>query len=115
MGMFLSFSVVVLKWCADTKIRQIHSNIYNALINALSTHWIYINLKAIFYIHVKNSPTDTVYILYIAENKLRKKSSKQNECKPFNDLCTHYTDLHTHTHMHMHNCSYNWILILFIS
>ena len=38
--------------------------IYHALINALSTHMIHINLNMIFYTHVKHSPTKTIYIKY---------------------------------------------------
>ena len=47
--------------------------IYNALINALSTHMIHINLNMILYMHVEHSPTKTVYMKY-------------------------YTETHTHTH-----------------
>ena len=36
--------------------------IYHALINALSTHMIHINLHMIFYTHVEHSPTKTIYI-----------------------------------------------------
>ena len=38
--------------------------IYLALINALSVHMIHINLNMIFYTHVKDSPTKTIYIKY---------------------------------------------------
>ena len=38
--------------------------IYHALINALSVHMIHINLNVIFYTHVKQSPTKTIYIKY---------------------------------------------------
>ena len=38
--------------------------IYHALINALSTHMIHINLNAIFYKHVEHSPTKTIFIKY---------------------------------------------------
>ena len=38
--------------------------IYHALINALSTHMIHINLNMIFYTHVEHSPTKTIYIKY---------------------------------------------------
>ena len=41
--------------------------IYHALINALSTHMIYINLNTIFYTHVEHSPTKTIYIKYYLE------------------------------------------------
>ena len=39
-------------------------HIYHALINALSTHMIHINLNMIFYTHVEHSPTKTIYIKY---------------------------------------------------
>ena len=41
--------------------------IYQALINALSAHMIHINLNTIFYTHVENSPTKTIYIKYYTE------------------------------------------------
>ena len=59
--------------------------IYRALINALSTHMIHINLNMIFYTHVEHSPTKTIYIKYYIKKKLQ----------------------HTHT-----DCSRNWVLIL---
>ena len=43
--------------------------IYHALINALSTHVIHINLHMIFYTHVEHSPTKTIYISIIQKNK----------------------------------------------
>ena len=39
--------------------------IYHVLINALSAHTIHINLNAIFYTHVEDSPTKTIYINYV--------------------------------------------------
>ena len=48
--------------------------IYHALINALSAHIIHINLNAIFYTPVEDSPTETIYI-------------------------RHYMHTHTHTHL----------------
>ena len=48
--------------------------IYHALINALSTHMIHINLNMIFYTHVEHSPTKTIYIkCYTKKRKKRKK------------------------------------------
>ena len=35
--------------------------IYHALINAQNVHIIHINLNTIFYTHVEDSPTNTVY------------------------------------------------------
>ena len=58
--------------------------IYHALINALSTHMIHINLNIIFY---------SIYIKYY---------KKQNK-----------NALQTHTHMHAHTDRIgNWVLIL---
>ena len=45
--------------------------IYHALIKALSTHIIHINLNMIFYTHVEHSPTRTVYIKYYMEKQTR--------------------------------------------
>ena len=42
--------------------------IYHALINALSTHMIHINLN-IFYTHVEHSPTKTIYIKYYTQKQ----------------------------------------------
>ena len=39
-------------------------HVYHVLINALSDHMIHINLNTIFYTHVDDSPTKTVYIRY---------------------------------------------------
>ena len=38
--------------------------IYHALINALGTHMIHVNLNMIFYTHVEHNPTKTIYIKY---------------------------------------------------
>ena len=54
--------------------------IYDALINALSTHMIHINLNMILYTYVEHSPTKTVYIKYYTKTK---------------------TALRTHTHKHL--------------
>ena len=53
--------------------------IYHALINALSAHFIHSNLNTIFYTHVVDSPTKTVYIRHYMQ-----------------------TNKHTHTHAHTH-------------
>ena len=42
--------------------------IYHALINALSTHMMHINLNITFYTYVEHSPTKTNYIKYYTEN-----------------------------------------------
>ena len=39
--------------------------IYHALIKALSTHMIHINLNMIFYTHVEHSPTKTIYMNFL--------------------------------------------------
>ena len=39
-------------------------SIYHALISALSTHMIHINLNMIFYKHVEHSPTKTIFMKY---------------------------------------------------
>ena len=67
--------------------------IYHALINALSTHMIYINLNTIFYTHIEDSPSST------------------------KTICIRHC-MHTHTHICMHilythnDCSRNWVPIL---
>ena len=42
--------------------------IYHAVINALSTHMIHMNLNMIFYTLVEHSPTKTICIKYYMEN-----------------------------------------------
>ena len=42
--------------------------IYHALINALSAHMLHINLNMIFYAHIEQSPTKTIYIKYYTKN-----------------------------------------------
>ena len=69
--------------------------IYHALINALSTHMIHINLHMIFYTHVEHSATKTIYLKYYI----------------FLFFLTHYK--HTRARTHTHNdCSKNWALVL---
>ena len=55
--------------------------IYHVLINALSAHMIHINLNTIFYAHVEDNPTETIYIR-------RYKRAR--------------THTHTHTHARTH-------------
>ena len=43
--------------------------IYHALINALSTHMIHVNLNMMFCTHVEHSTTITIYIKYYTKNK----------------------------------------------
>ena len=57
--------------------KQQHTNHTNkiiiliALINALSTHMIHINLDMIFCTHVEHSPTKTIYTNYYTETHTR--------------------------------------------
>ena len=60
--------------------------IYHALINALSANIIHININTIFYTHVEDIPTKTIY-------------------------GRNYMETHTHTHTH-NDCGRNWVLIL---
>jgi len=46
--------------------------IYHALINALSTHMLHINLSMIFCSHVEHSPTKTIYIKYYTKTTTTK-------------------------------------------
>ena len=68
-----------------TQIIIIIMYIDHALINALSTHMIHINLNMIFYTHVEHSPPKTIYIKYYTENNNKKHM--------------HYT--HTHTYIYI--------------
>ena len=68
--------------------------IYHALINALSTHMIHINLNMIFCTHVEHSPTKTICIKYY--KKIIYKKNKKYA-------------LHTHTHTHTHTFNTNII------
>ena len=45
--------------------------IYHALIDALSTHMMHINVNTIFYLHVEQNPTHALYILFQAKNSNR--------------------------------------------
>ena len=58
-------------YCYDTTIMYI----YRALINALNGRIIHINLNTVFYTHLEDSPTKTIYI-------------------------RHYVETNTHTHTH---------------
>ena len=58
--------------------------IYHALINALSTHMIHVNLNTIFCTHVEHSRTKTIYIRY-------------------------YVETHTHTHIHTHTLTHTHV------
>ena len=43
--------------------------IYHALINALTTHMIHVNLNTMFYTYVEQSPTNAMYIKYYMKKK----------------------------------------------
>ena len=72
--------------------------IYHVLINALSAHIIHINLNMIFYTHLEDSPTETIYIRHNIRTCTRTHARK-------------HARTHTHTHTHT-DCSINWVLIL---
>ena len=86
--------------------------IYHALINALGTHMIHINLNMIFYTHVEHSPTKTVYIKYY--KRFIKKTTKTHthtQQKHYKNTHTHthmYTHMHTHTHTHTCACAHTY-------
>ena len=71
--------------------------IYHALINALSTHMIHINLNTIFYTHVEHGPAKTIYIKYYMGK----------QANTHTHACTH-TRTHTHTHTHAVYCVGWW-------
>ena len=71
--------------------------IYHVVINALSAHMIHINLNMIFYTHVENTPTKTIYIKYY------KTKTKQNALQTLTHICARaHTHTHTHTHMYIY-------------
>ena len=69
--------------------------IYHALINALSTHMINVNLNTIFYTQVEHSPTKTIYIRYYME------IHRHTRTRTHTHTHTH-TRVHTHTHTKTH-------------
>ena len=77
--------------------------IYHALIKALSTHMIHINLNMIFYTHVEHSPTKKTFFVHkvlYGKNKHTHTHTHTN---------THTPHMHTHTHTHTHTCTPQWI------
>ena len=74
--------------------------IYHALINALSTHMIHINLNMIFYTCVDHSPTKTIYIKYYTKTKTHNTHTRTH-------ARTH-ARMHTHTHTVPYLCTV-WI------
>ena len=102
--------------------------IYRALINALSTHMIHVNLKMMFYTHVEQSPirNNLHKVLY---GNTHTKLQWIQMCMTLISIihacmrtCTHMQacrharmHMHTHTHTHTHTLtmtSRNWVLIL---
>ena len=70
--------------------------VYHVLINALSAHTIHINLNTIFYTHIDDSPTKTIYIRYYMDT---------HTCM---HACTHpHTHVHAWTRAHAHLEAYN--------
>ena len=63
---------------------------HHALINALSTHMIQINLNTMFYTHTEQSPTNAMYIKYQA-----KTNKKQVNAMNSNHLYMHEFSNHT--------------------
>ena len=59
--------------------------IYHVLINTLNTRIIHINLSTIFYTHIEDSPTKTIFL-------------------------KHYVETHARTHTH-NDCSRNYVLV----
>ena len=85
--------------------------IYHALINALSTHMIHVNLNIIFCTHVEHSPTKIIYMKYYTE-----KQTPHTHCNEFKcvwhwsvSYIIHALTAHTHTR---NDHSRNWVLIL---
>ena len=81
-------------------------NNYHALINALSTHMIHINLNMIFYICAEHSPSKTIYIKYYRETHTHTHTHTHAR-----------THAHAHTHMHalMHACTHTLSLSLIVA
>ena len=73
--------------------------IYNALINALSTHMIHIKLNMILCTHVGHSPTKTVYIKHYTKNKTKNTLETQT-CMHARTYARTHASTHTHTHTH---------------
>ena len=83
-NVFVATKVTKAQFCHDKIIIIMY--IYHALIKALSAHMIHM----IFYTHVEDSPTKTIYIKYYI--KFKKKKRKK----------THYTYARTHARTHAH-------------
>ena len=71
--------------------------IYLALISALSTHMIHINLNMIFYMHVTHSPTKTIYIKWYQKTCTHTHNSMNSNM--YDTVCASMcVCMHTHTH-----------------
>ena len=68
--------------------------IYHALINALSTHMIHVNLNMIFYTHVEHSLAKKYYM----EKHTDAQARTQAPPPPNTPTHTHIHHPHTHTH-----------------
>ena len=89
------YSLAIPPMCAVYHIMMIIMYIYHALINALSTHMIDINLNMMFYTHVEHSFTKTIYVKSNMEKQINKHT-------------------HTHMHAHMHACMHTHLSLIHI-
>ena len=78
--------------------------IYHVLINNPSAHTIHINLNTIFYTHVEDSPTETIYVRHYMD-------TQHTHARTHTHTRTH-TYTRTHAHIHTHRHIRNWVLIL---
>ena len=76
--------------------------IYHALINILSVHMIHINLNTIFYTHIEQSPTKTIYTKYYMEKQTHTQTAMNSDMYDI-DLCVRpcmHARTHAGTHTH---------------
>ena len=122
-------TIIIFKWSVLWKIIIIIMYIYHALINALSTCMIHINLNVMFYTHqVEHSPTKTTHTKQDTERQTPHLTPQHTQKTQFKRVqhwsvsyimhtraCTHvhtHTHIHTththhtHTHTHTHNDEY---------
>ena len=96
----LNWPQLLMTACGATSTENnIIMYIYHALINAMSTHIMHINLNMIFCTPVEHSRTKTIYIKYYTKKK------KKN---------TTNTYANTHTHTHTHTTTLQIYIIMFI-
>ena len=80
--------------------------------NALSAHMIHVNLNTIFYTHVQNNPTKTIYIKYYMKTHTRTHTHARTPARTHARTRAH-ARTHARSHIHTHSdCSRNWVLIL---